>query len=408
VTSHEGSRPPLPLAVLGALFVVSLALRPQLVGLGPLLPQIQQELGVSHAVVGLLTTIPVLCMGIFAPLGPVIAARLGTRRTLAMCVAGIVVFGLLRSAVPGTVAVVATTLGLGLAMGTAGALMSIVVKERASFRPALATGVYATGIVAGSLVAAAAAVPLAQALGGWRAAMAVFSIAAIGSFVGWLALLPPDESAVQGERVSAPALPWRSRLAWGLAAVFGLQSLLYYGTISWLPDVYVERGWSEASAGSLIAVMHLVGLVIGLVVPWAADRVGSRRAQMATVSAVALVGYLGIAVLPDAAWLWAGFLGFGLGAVFPLCLTLPVDIARRPADVGAAAALMLLGGYLVAGLGPVVLGLARDVTGNFGASIWVLVVLSVVLVVACLALTPTRLRRGITPAPAGGVATEPA
>ena len=99
---------------------------------------------------------------------------------------------------------------------------------------------------------------------------------------------------VPGGRVSAPALPWRSRLAWGLVLVFGLQSLLYYGTISWLPDVYIERGWSEASAGSLIAAMHLVGLVIGFVVPWAADRVGSRRAQMATVATVGLVGFLGV------------------------------------------------------------------------------------------------------------------
>jgi CP family cyanate transporter-like MFS transporter len=395
-------------AVLGALFVVTLALRPQLVGLGPLLPQIQDELGVSHAVVGLLTTIPVLCMGIFAPLGPVIAARFGTRRTLAICVSGIVLFGLLRAAVPGAIAVVATTLGLGLAMGTAGALMSIVVKERAATRPALATGVYATGIVAGSLVAAAAAVPLAQALGGWRAAMAVFSIAAIGSLVGWLALLPRSETTVQGQRVSAPALPWRSRLAWGLALVFGLQSLLYYGTISWLPDVYVERGWSEASAGSLIAELHLVGLVIGLVVPWAADRLGSRRAQMATVATVALVGYLGVAVVPDAAFLWAVFLGFGLGAVFPLCLTLPVDVARRPAEVGAVAALMLLGGYLISGFGPVLLGLVRDATGDFGAALWLLVALSVVLVAACLALTPTRLQRGIRPAAAGDTAPEPA
>ncbi len=409
MASRDASHPPLPLAVLGALFIVSLALRPPLVGLGPLLPGIQQELGVSHAVVGLLTTIPVLCMGIFAPLGPVIAARYGTRRTLAICVAGIAVFGLLRAGAPGLIAVVATTLGLGLAMGTAGALMSIVVKERAASRPALATGVYATGIVAGSLVAAAAAVPLALALGGWRAAMVVFSIAAIGSLAGWLALLPRNSTPeAPAERVAAPALPWRSRLAWGLAAVFGLQSLLYYATISWLPDVYIERGWSEASAGSLIAAMHLVGLVVGLVVPWAADRVGSRRAQMATVASVALIGYLGICVAPDAAFLWSLFLGFGLGAVFPLCLTLPVDIAHRPAEVGAVAALMLLGGYLISGFGPVLLGLVRDATGDFSTATWLLVGLSVVLVGACLTLTPSRLKRGIAPLPTAGVAGEPA
>ena len=394
-----GSRT-VPLTVLAALFVVTLALRPQLVGLGPLLPRVQVELGVSHGVAGLLTTIPVLCMGFFAPLGPFVASRFGPRRALAACVAGIIGFGLLRALVPGTAAVVATTVGLGLAMGTAGALMSIVVKDRAPTRPALATGVYAAGIVAGSLVAAAVAVPLAVALGGWRAAVGAFAIASIGSLVGWLVLLPADAPTRSDVPARTPALPWRSGSAWLLVAVFGIQSLLYYGTISWLPDVYIERGWTEASAGSLIAVMHLVGLVIGLAVPWAADRVGTRRGQMTGVASVALLGFLGVVLAPDAAWLWAALVGFGLGAIFPLCLTLPVDMARSPALVGALAAFMLLGGYMISGFGPVVLGAVRDVTGDFGASLWLLVALAGLLVGICLALTPARLRHGVDPGPA--------
>jgi MFS transporter, CP family, cyanate transporter len=181
--------------------------------------------------------------------------------------------------------------------------------------------------------------------------------------------------------------------------VFGLQSLLYYGTISWLPDVYIERGWTEASAGSLIAVMHLVGLVIGLAVPWAADRIGTRRGQMTSVASVGFLGFLGVVLVPDAAWLWAALIGFGLGAIFPLCLTLPVDMARSPALVGALAALMLLGGYLISGIGPVLLGSVRDATGNFGASLWLLVALAGALVGICLALTPDRLRHGVEPEP---------
>ncbi len=388
-----------PLTVLVALFVVTLALRPQLVGLGPLLPRVQDELGVTHGVAGLLTTIPVLCMGIFAPLGPFIASRFGPRRALAACVAGIVGFGLLRAVVPGTLAVVATTVGLGLAMGTAGALMSIVVKDRAPTRPALATGVYAAGIVAGSLVAAAVAVPLALALGGWRAAVGIFAIASVGSLVGWLVLLPADAPVRHAGPARTPPLPWRSGPAWLLVLVFGIQSLLYYGTISWLPDVYIERGWTEASAGSLVAVMHLVGLVIGLAVPWAADRVGTRRGQMVSVASVALLGFLGVVLAPDAAWLWAALIGFGLGAIFPLCLTLPVDMARSPSLVGALAAFMLLGGYLISGTGPVLLGSVRDATGNFGASLWLLVGLAGSLVAICLALTPDRLRHRVESGP---------
>lgn len=396
-----------PLRLLLALFVVTVGLRPQLIGLGPLLPRIQQDLAASHALVGLLTTIPVLCMGIFAPLGPSIAARFGPRRSLAACVAGIVVFGLLRAAVPGLPGVVIMTVGLGLAMGTAGALMSIVVKERAPGRPALATGAYAAGIVAGSLIAAAIAVPLADALGGWRQATAAFAAGSLVSLVGWLVLLPRDPSVHRDDRVRAPRLPWRSGLAWGLVVVFGLQSLLYYGTISWLPAVYVERGWREADAGSLLALVNLVGLFVGIAVPFAADRIGSRRSQMALAAGAAVAGFVGVGLAPEAAGLWAVLLGVGLGGIFPLCLTLPVDVADDSTHVGAIAALMLLGGYLISGFGPVLLGLVRDATGDFSASIWLLVALGIVLVAACLTLSPHRLRRGIRSGWPDEVAAEP-
>jgi CP family cyanate transporter-like MFS transporter len=108
-----------------------------------------------------------------------------------------------------------------------------------------------------------------------------------------------------------------------------------------------------------------------------------------------LIGYLGIVLMPDLAWLWAALLGMGLGAVFPLVLTLPVDVAEGPASVGSTAAFMLLGGYVLSSLGPVVLGLLRDATGNYQADLWLLVVLSVVLLLASLALTPARLHRGV-------------
>ena len=279
-------------------------------------------------------------------------------------------------------------------MGTAGAILPIVVKLRASAVPALATGAYAAGIVAGSLVAAAVAIPLATARGGWRAPLAVFAVAAVVSLVAGLVLLPGDPPEVRSTG-RPPRLPWANPTAWVLVGVFGAQSLLYYSAVSWLPAVYVERGWEIGDAGNLVAVMHLVGLVTGIGLPLVADRVGTRRTQLASVAAVTFGGFLGLVVLPDLGLLWATVLGIGLGAIFPLVLTLPVDVADGAAGVGATAALMLLGGYVVSSVGPVGLGLLRDATGAYSVSLWLLVVLSGVLVLACLALTPARLHRGV-------------
>ena len=177
--------------------------------------------------------------------------------------------------------------------------------------------------------------------------------------------------------------------------LFGLQSVLFYGAVAWLPNLYVEHGWSVADAGALVAWLNGIGLITTIGVPLVADRLGGRRWQLVGSALLSLVAILGIAVMPDPAYLWVTILGLGLGMVFPLVLTLPIDVADEPSTVGAVAALMLLGGYVLSSLGPLVLGAARDVTGDFAASLWILVVVAVALVGGCLLLSPARLRRGI-------------
>ena len=388
--------PPLArsLPALAALVLVALALRPQVIGIGPLLPAIREDLGMSHGVAGLLGTIPVLCMGLFAPLGPHAVRRLGPRLAIAACVLAIVGFGLLRAVAPGPLAVLAVTFGIGLGMGTIGPVLTMVVRLRVPHRPAMATGAYASGIVLGATLAAALAVPLASGGSDWRGAFTAFSLAGLGSVGAWLVLARPDRPE---ERVAErpPALPWRSTTAWSVALVFGLQSILYYGVVSWLPNVYVERGWSQSEAAGLVALLHGAGMTMTIGLPLVADRLGSRRAQLVSCGLGTLAGSLGLGLAPDLAILWAVVLGLALGAVFPLALTLPVDVAGDARDVGATAALMLLVGYVLASLGPVAMGLARDATGDFRTSLWLLVGLAASLVASCGVLSPGRLRRGV-------------
>ena len=145
-----------------ALLAVALVFRPQVIAIGPLLPSIQSGLGISHGVAGALSSIPVLCMGIFAPLAPALARRLGARWALAACAVLVIGFGLLRlgaSRVP--LLVLALTFGIGLGMGLAGPIFPLVVRHEMPARPALGTGAYAIGLVLGATVAAAVAVPLA-------------------------------------------------------------------------------------------------------------------------------------------------------------------------------------------------------------------------------------------------------
>jgi CP family cyanate transporter-like MFS transporter len=378
------------IALLAALLLAALALRPQLVGMGPLIPEAGRDLGVSHAVAGLLGTIPIACMGLFALPAAWVASRLGTRVAVGACLGLIALAGLVRAVVPGAALVLLFTLPIGMGMGIAGALMPVAIKERFAHRPAFATGVYTTGINFGAASASAAAVPLAGVLGGWRGSLAAFSAVTILVCVGWMVLTRGTGARVVD--VQRPRLPWRRLVVWGLLVFFGLQSVVYYGVVSWMPEAFQERGWSASSSGLLLAAFGLASLPGGLLVPWLADRGGSRRQWLLLATAGLTVFAIGIAALPAGGFAWAVLGGISSGAIFPLAITLPLDVADAPADVGAAAALMLGGGYVIAALGPFILGAVRDATGSFHASLWALAGIAFVTLLACIPLSPTRLR----------------
>jgi len=376
--------------LLVALFLAALALRPQLVGAGPLIPSVQSDLGVSHTVAGLLGTIPVLCMGLFAPPAAFLSGRIGSRRALTLALALIGCFGIARAVAPGIVAVLLLTFPVGIGMGLAGAMMPVAVKEGFGHRPSFATGVYTAGMTIGSAVAAAVAVPLAHALSGWRSPLLVFSAVAAALVVVWLWLTLGEPAHVRTD-TRPLRLPLRSSLGWHLVAAFFVMSSVFYGINAWLPDAYVEHGWSQSSAGGLLAVMNAVTIPVGFAVSWAADHWLTRRVWLAAAASAQLAALIGIRLLPGGGWVWAVLLGIGIGPLFPLTMTLPLDAADDPRTVAALAGMMLGIGYTLSAGSPLALGAVRDLAGGFGPVLWVLVAAAAVLVLVDASFSRERL-----------------
>jgi len=395
VTSTEAAPAPAvarreSLLLLGALLLAAIALRPQLVGAGPLIPDIQDDLDVSHAVAGLVGTIPVLCMGVFAPLAGLVSARWGLRTAMAGCLLAIAAFGVGRAVAPGAALLLGLTLPIGIAMAVAGALLPVAVKQRFAHRPAFASGIGVAGINIGAAVSSAVAVPLAAATGGWRGALAAFSLATLAIWVGWLALSRGAWTERSGTR--PPRLPIRRPVAWAIVLAFALPSAVYYALVAWIADVYQERGWSDEASGAVLAVMGIASVPAALVVPWLADRMGSRRQWMWFAAGCLALGTLGFAAIPGGAFAWAVSVGIALGTVFPICLTMCLDVAHGPGEAGAAAALMFLAGYPIAALGPLGAGALRDLSGSFDASLWALFGTTLLMAMILAPLTPARLR----------------
>ncbi len=372
-----------------ALFLVALALRPQIVAAGPLIPAIQSDLGISHAVAGLLGSIPVLCMGLFAPAAAYVAKAIGARLAIGASVALVAVSGLLRIAVPDVAVLIFMTVPIGVGLAIANTLMPTEVKGRLADQPALGTGIYTSGIQLGAALSAAVAVPIAQLYGGWRFSLAVFSGAAALSSIAWFTLERSDSRPV---RTRPLKLPIRSATAWVATAVFTMIGISFYGLTAWLPDAYVEHGWSEGKAGALLAVVQVSTLPAGFIVPVFADRWGSRRFYLASAAALQTLGLVGVQLAPDAGWFWAVLIGTGIGTLFPLVMTLPLDLSRNAAQAAAVAGLMLGAGYSITAIAPLGLGVVRDSTGSFSASLWLIVGIDVCLFVTSLWLTHARLQ----------------
>lgn len=359
--------------VLVALLVAAFNLRIAIGVVGPIIDDIQADLGMSSAVVGLLTAIPFLCMGAFAFIGPGVIERLGTRRVLAGALILIGVGTLARAGMPSPLLVVAMTLPIGLGIALGGVVIPVVLKQYFASRPGTVTGAYTTALSLGIVVVGLTAVPLEGSLGSWRD---VFALTAIPAFVAiplWLATHIDDHRVAEVVGSPAAGAGMRpSRLKVLLGCVFGLQSICFAAIVTWGAAVYEEAGWAPEDAALAITMLGVLTIVASLTVPPLSDR-GERRNWLVAMAALMAIGMLGMATIPQHYGLvWMILVGFGNGALLPLCFALPLDLGSSPARVGELTAWMLGIGHGMAALGPLIVGPLHELTDGFRAGLLVL------------------------------------
>jgi MFS transporter, CP family, cyanate transporter len=385
--------------LLVGLLLVALNLRPAISSVPPLLETIRQDLGLGRAFLGLLTTIPVLCMSIFALAAPKISGRIGAERAVlwSVILIGVAVAGRLAAGQPGVL--FGTTLVAGVGIAVAQSLLPAVVKGWFPDSAAFVTGLYTVGITGGLALAALTTVPIERTLGGfWPGALAAWSLLAAVAVVFWLLLTARARSAsrpvVAYERAH---LPWRSGRAWSVAVFFGAESCLFFSSLTWIAPLYVDRGLDEGRAGLLLAVFALVRVPSAFLFPALADRSGDRRPWLALTLILATFGFCAAGLVPLVApwapWAWVVVLGMGVGGLFPLALTLPLDYSADADEAGRLTAMTFFVGYLLAAIGPVAVGALRDATGGYAVPFVTLATLGVGMLVASSRFRPSSAPR---------------
>jgi CP family cyanate transporter-like MFS transporter len=379
-----------PSRLRGVLFVLAIVLlaanlRPALTSVAPLIGQIRMDTGISNGVAGLLTTLPLLAFGLLSPVAPRLAHRFGMERTVLASLLVLAVGIVLRSAE----AVAALFLGtavLGAAIVVGNVLLPSLIKREFPAHAGLMTSVYSTALGISAALAAGVSVPIMDLIGvGWRGSLALWAVPALLAVVVWLPQMlrygrPANAPA---ESFQAPSGLWRSSLAWQVTLFMGLQSLAYYVTLTWLPEILQEEGMSAARAGWMLALSQAVAIVSMFFAPVLAGRRPSQRGVVVAAVALSGAGTLGLLVAGSfASILWVVLLGLGQGACFSLALTF---FALRAPDSQHAAALSGMAqtvGYLLAAGGPSIFGVLRDVTHAWAVPLAVLLAVTVCLLIA--------------------------
>ena len=368
--------------LLPALVAICLNQRPALVAVGPLTPQLRAETGLGATAVSVLTTLPLVCFGLFALAAPVAARRWGMDRTLAFALV-VSIIGIGVRMVPAMPALFAGSAVAGIGIAATNVLLPSIIKRDYPLRTGPMMGLYSLCLNGGAALAAATSVPIGSALGvGARTALGTWGLLTLVALLLWL-----PRACVTGRRHVVVPIDrqrmWRSGLAWAVSSYMALQSLVYYALIAWLPTILVDSGMSQARAGLTASLMSVAGVVSSFLIPILATRRPSQRPFVWVSAAGFLLGLVGLLIAPNAAaLLWVILLGVGQGAGIGLALTLFVLRTRSAATAADLSGMAQTIGYLVAATGPLLVGALHDVTGDWSAPIATLIVAVIALVAA--------------------------
>ncbi|GAB2186069.1 CynX/NimT family MFS transporter [Roseibium sp. LAB1] len=355
--------------LLGAsLVLIAFNLRPVFSSASALLPEIREGFGLSPTGASLLTTLPVVCLGLFSPLAPRLARRIGTERTLL----AVVLLLALGTAARGTSSVPLLFFGTALAgacIAVGNVLLPGLVKRDFPDRAALVTGWYTMALCAGAAAGAGLTIPFEAALGGSiEGALAIWAVPALVVAVLWFPQVMATRKRARGATYAVKGM-WGDRLAWHVTLFMGLQSALAYCVFGWLVPILRARGLDGVTAGAIVSVSVMVQAAACLIAPHLAVRGKDQRLINVALCVIAVTALLGLQFAPlSTVWVWAVLQGIGQGGLIAVALTV---IVLRTQDSHSAAQLSGMAqcvGYTLAAIGPLIVGLIRSWTGSFAWS----------------------------------------
>lgn len=366
--------------LIAAIAVIACLLRAPITAVGPIVDLIRADVAADSAVLGLLTTIPLLMFAVVSPFAGGIGGRLGAGRAVLLSLIAVLAGILLRS-YAGVAGLFVGTLLLGVGISIGNVLIPSVIKDRFSDRVGPITGVFTMCMSCFAGISSGISLPLAQAGFGWRNSLAIWGILAVVTFGLWLPQrtlrIVPAVAGTTGKPVLCSAT------AWWTAAFMAMQSFVFYCFVAWLPSILRERGIDAAVAGYYAFGYQLIGIPASFFIPTIAARLRDQKRMIAVLAPVYAAGLMLVMLGQAPGILLAGTLicGFSTGACFSLCMLLISLRAETAADASRLSGMVQSIGYSVAALGPLAMGALHDATGSFTAPMCILLAITALMLV---------------------------
>ncbi|WP_405104346.1 MFS transporter [Paenibacillus sp. FSL K6-1217] len=370
------------LMILGIIFIAA-NLRAPLTSVGPLVSLIRDNVNISNTLAGLITTVPLIAFALLSPFVPKLGQKYGVERIILISLIFLVI-GIAVRSLSGAVTLYVGTAILGFAITICNVLLPSLIKREFPQQMGTMTGVYSVSMNLCGAIASGISIPLAVGAGmNWQGALGVWGILSVISVLFWIPQLKnPAQPAVVANSAgnNRQVNIWRSPLAWQVTLFMGIQSAIFYVLVAWLPEILKEQGISSSQSGWFLSVLIMASLPFAFIVPILAGRMSSQRLLVVITTILLLTGTLGLLYSSiDLLLLWVIILGIGAGFAFGLSMMffgLRTQSAHQAAELSGMAQSI---GYLLAAIGPALIGYLHDASHSWSAPLLILVGASALL-----------------------------
>ncbi|MFR3683485.1 MAG: CynX/NimT family MFS transporter [Enterococcus sp.] len=355
-------------------FIVALNLRLGISSIPPLIGLIKRALQLNNFQVSLLTSIPVLCMGVMAFGVKRMQQRFGRDRSILFCLLLLAIGMASRIVFTNYWSLILSAIVIGFSIAIIGPLLSGLIKEYFPQQTGLLIGIYSISMGVGSAAASNFSLSLARV--SWSFALGSWSILAIIAGIVWSFTMEKKVSQSAAANVSN-GFPLKKIQAWKMVLFFGLQSGMFYGVSTWLVELLVQKGIARGEASYYLTLFVIIQMIFSFVIPVLMDHWGSARRWILFCGCLILMGVS--CLFTNTFFLWiAGILmiGFGLGGYFPIAMLLPLQASEDPLEASLWTGMVQSFGYIVGGAIPILLGIFVDIFQTFNVFLYGMIILS--------------------------------